>query len=200
MLNSSPSARYFQKTLRLQAAIIMYLGLLKELCKELSNPYKLLEFLVLLRRRHTQGSPCLTSWPSNDIGANLNQTNSIALLAIPEVYKGNEEVVGDLLDDLAITLAKLLVELHGHVGHKIEHSRGVGVDADSEIGLGKNFGGRNAANIGQAVADTLDDLVQRLHVALAIFESHQVGASVGQRLGRFSSKNSVGTVVVNNVE
>ncbi|MNO43099.1 hypothetical protein D3C76_333120 [compost metagenome] len=138
------------------------------------------EHFVLLRRQVGQRRAHRAGIVTGDPGAGLDDADRVTGLAVADVQVRQEEVVDELADGGVIVAGDGVVEVHGGFRDEVEHRRGIHRHAQGLVGGGVDFGGRQAAQVGEALAQAATDRHHQFDIAQAILVADQVGAAFGQ--------------------
>jgi hypothetical protein len=132
---------------------------------------------------------------ADQLRAGLHDADRVALAAVADRQIRQEEFVDQLADRRVVVRGNRAIEVHRGLRDEVEHGRRVHRHAQRLVGRGVDFSGRQAAEIGEAVAEAAADRHHVLDLAHTVLEADQVGAALGQPFEHVGVKLGVRAVV-----
>ncbi len=132
--------------------------------------------------------------------ARLDDRDGVARRPVADVEVGDHELVEPTVDLGPVVGAHGVEELDRPAGHEVEERRGVGADAQLQQRQGERLRRRQAADVGEPVADPGVRAGHLLDVADPVLEADQRGVAVGERGDRLVPEDGVRAAVDDHTE
>ncbi|OBQ38971.1 MAG: hypothetical protein AN484_23760 [Aphanizomenon flos-aquae WA102] len=131
-----------------------------------------------VRQRGADGSRAV----ADDRGAGLDDTDGVTGALIAELEVRQEEGVEQAVLRRMVVLRDGVVEIHRGLRDEVKHGGGVDRHAHGLVGRGVDFGGRQAAEVAEAVAHAAADRDHELDVAETVLVADEVRVVRGELL------------------